>query len=97
MKYNLISNRVGLFLKKVRQEKNLTGTQLAQLINVSQQQISRYETGASSMSLDQVNNILKVLDRRWIELIYHIDNVAENAKSIELKQNKLFIQDKRSK
>ena len=97
MKYNLISSSVGLFLKKIRQEKNLTGTQLAQLINVSQQQISRYETGASSLSLDQVNNILTVLDKRWVELIYYIDNASEKVKATDLKQNKLFIQDKRSK
>lgn len=88
MKYNLISSSVGLFLKEIRKEKNITGKQLAKLINISQQQISRYETGASSLSLDQLNEILIVLDKRWIELVDYIDNVSEKTKEKDTKSKK---------
>ncbi|MEX5869443.1 helix-turn-helix domain-containing protein [Providencia hangzhouensis] len=45
MKANIISSHVGNYLRKSRKEKNMTGKQLAELINISQQQVSRYETG----------------------------------------------------
>ncbi|MGA6358928.1 helix-turn-helix domain-containing protein [Proteus mirabilis] len=37
MKSNMISGHVGIFLRKARKEKNMTGKQLARLMNVSQQ------------------------------------------------------------
>ncbi|HEI9803898.1 TPA: helix-turn-helix transcriptional regulator, partial [Proteus mirabilis] len=54
MKSNMISGHVGIFLRKARKEKNMTGKQLARLMNVSQQQISRYEIGATAITVDQL-------------------------------------------
>ncbi|HGN0868263.1 helix-turn-helix protein [Providencia alcalifaciens] len=49
-------------IKKVRKKKKLTGTQLASLIDVSQQQISRYERGCDNMKVNTLLNILSTLD-----------------------------------
>lgn len=61
MKSNMISGHVGIFLRKARKEKNMTGKQLARLMNVSQQQISRYEIGATAITVDQLANFLLIL------------------------------------
>ncbi|EPL9571904.1 MULTISPECIES: helix-turn-helix domain-containing protein [Providencia] len=91
MKSNLISSQVGMYLRKTRKEKNMTGKQLARLINVSQQQISRYETGCSSLSLEKLDEMLVVLDKRWIEMIYYIDSFSEEKRKSTI-SNKEMIQ-----
>ncbi|WP_272518383.1 MULTISPECIES: helix-turn-helix domain-containing protein [unclassified Providencia] len=73
MKNNIISSRVGCFLRKARKDKNLSGKEIAKLINVSQQQVSRYETGITSLTLDQLDQYLFVLDKKWIELFKYIE------------------------
>ncbi len=74
MKNNILSNRVGCFLRKARKDKNLTGKDVAKLINVSQQQVSRYETGMTSLTLDQLDQYLIVLDKKWIELFKYMES-----------------------
>ena len=37
--------KIGLFLKQLRKEKNLTQGQLAEILNVSDRTVSRWETG----------------------------------------------------
>ncbi|UNH39013.1 helix-turn-helix domain-containing protein [Moellerella wisconsensis] len=64
MKSNIISSRVGAFLRIARKEKKMTGKQLALLMNISQQQISRYEIGITSITLDQLEKLLIVLDKK---------------------------------
>ncbi|HHR6130773.1 TPA: helix-turn-helix domain-containing protein [Providencia alcalifaciens] len=64
----------GYFIRKSRIRMGLTGAQLADLINMSQQQVSRYETGRSKLSLDQLDELLNVLGRSWSELIDFIEN-----------------------
>lgn len=78
MKPNIISRHVGLFLRHIRKEKKMTGKDLAKSINISQQQISRYETGASSISLEQLNEMLIALDIRWIDIFLYVDYFSES-------------------
>lgn len=73
MKSNIISRRVGFFLRRTRKEKNMTGTQLAKLMNISQQQISRYEIGVTSITVDQLGQFLKILDKNWIDVFQFIE------------------------
>ena len=47
----------------------LTGAQLAELMNISQQQISRYESGQSLMTIDTVVMIAHVLHVSVNELL----------------------------
>lgn len=73
MKSNIISSRVGAFLRIARKEKRMTGKQLALLMNISQQQISRYEIGITSITLDQLEKLLIVLDKKWSDVIKFIE------------------------
>lgn len=81
MKKNILSSRVGCFLRKARKDKNLTGKDIAKLINVSQQQVSRYETGMTSLTLDQLDQYLLVLDKKWIELFKYMEFESTKNKS----------------
>ncbi|HHZ7424060.1 TPA: helix-turn-helix domain-containing protein [Proteus mirabilis] len=74
MKSNMISGHVGIFLRKARKEKNMTGKQLARLMNVSQQQISRYEIGATAITVDQLANFLLILDKKWVDVFKYLEN-----------------------
>ncbi|KLN96361.1 helix-turn-helix domain-containing protein, partial [Moellerella wisconsensis] len=73
MKSNIISSRVGAFLRIARKEKKMTGKQLALLMNISQQQISRYEIGITSITLDQLEKLLIVLDKKWSDVMKFIE------------------------
>ncbi|EJD6083034.1 helix-turn-helix domain-containing protein [Providencia alcalifaciens] len=53
---------VAKFIRKIRLEHSMTGSELAKLLKISQQQISRYERGINKMSLGQVLELLIVLD-----------------------------------
>ncbi|HDT0722561.1 TPA: helix-turn-helix transcriptional regulator, partial [Proteus mirabilis] len=74
MKSNMISGHVGIFLRKARKEKNMTGKQLARLMNVSQQQISRYEIGATAITVDQLANFLLILDKKWVDVFKYLES-----------------------
>nr|WP_314266691.1 helix-turn-helix transcriptional regulator [uncultured Moellerella sp.] len=62
----------------------MTGKQLAKLMNISQQQVSRYEIGITSITLDQLEEFLKILNKEWSDVIEYI----EKESSIETKTDK---------
>lgn len=62
----------------------MTGKQLAKLLNISQQQVSRYEIGITSITLDQLEQFLKILNKDWSDVIQYI----EKESSIETKTDK---------
>ena len=47
-----LSLYIGSLLRKTRVENGLAGRELAELVNVSQQQISRYERGTTSVDMN---------------------------------------------
>ncbi|WP_369310003.1 helix-turn-helix domain-containing protein [Providencia rettgeri] len=88
MESNKLSYYAGFFLRKSRLEKNLTGKQLASLMHVSQQQISRYETGKTPLTLDQLHQLLSLLDKSWVEFAVFIQNEKENENRLMLHSEK---------
>ena len=60
----LLRKNIGNFIRESRIRKSLTG---AQLLDVSQQQISRYENGVTSINIETLDMILKLLDADWSE------------------------------
>lgn len=64
---------MGTFLRIARKEKKMTGKQLAVLMNISQQQISRYEIGITSITLEQLEKFLIILDKKWCDVIKFIE------------------------
>ena len=59
---NLLSLYCGITIKRLRKEKNLSGTALARALNISQQQLSRYERGINKFTIDSIFNISIALD-----------------------------------
>lgn len=88
MEVNRLSYYAGIFLRKSRKEKNLTGKQLAKLMHVSQQQISRYETGKTSLTIDQLSHLLHLLDKNWVELILFVQTESDIDIKLEKEENK---------
>lgn len=70
---NTLSRSVGIFLRQARKDKNLTEKELAKLIHVSQQQVSRYEIGNTSLTLELLEKYLIALDKKWSDLLKYIE------------------------
>lgn len=93
MVQNNINIYAGLFMKRSRKERNMTGKELANLMHVSQQQISRYETGITSLTLEQLNQILGFLGKSWEDLVNvikeesKVENKVENDESKNLTES----------
>lgn len=49
--------KIGNFLKKLRKEKGITQEQLAEILNVSGRTVSRWETGVSKPSTENIKTI----------------------------------------
>ncbi|UBX49457.1 helix-turn-helix domain-containing protein [Providencia alcalifaciens] len=60
--YEPLSNNIGRVLKAYRRRAGLTGSELAKRINVSQQQISRYENGVNNISFDKLVILFNALE-----------------------------------
>ncbi|MCX3070385.1 helix-turn-helix domain-containing protein [Providencia stuartii] len=59
---NIFMIAVGKEIFRLRKKRGLTGKQLAEKLNVSQQQISRYERGVCNINVDTLFVILHELD-----------------------------------
>lgn len=76
----LLSEKVGFLIRELRSSKKMSGKQLASMIGVSQQQISRYESGKSKLTIDQLETISSAFDMSiWIfmntlQFNFYIDN-----------------------
>lgn len=68
---------VGENIKLYRKEKNLTQGQLAELIGVSTQAVSKWETGAGMPDISQVVPLARVLEISTDKLLGHTDEAFE--------------------
>lgn len=59
---NPVSTNVGRRIKEARKSLRMSGGQLAQLTGLTQQQVSRYESGKTSMTIDTVVMIAHTLN-----------------------------------
>lgn len=66
---NNVSASVGRKIKGIRKLAGMSGYDLAQRLGLSQQQISRYECGQTSMTIDTVVMIAHVLNISVNELL----------------------------
>ncbi|EPP3373572.1 helix-turn-helix domain-containing protein [Proteus mirabilis] len=66
---DFFNKKTGFFIKYKRKELGLTGQDLAIILNVSQQQISRYENGTTNITVTLLNKILMILDSSWSEFL----------------------------
>lgn len=71
-----IDSHIGQRLKSLRQQQGISAATLAEAIDATQQQISRYETGQNKMSAAQLYAISHALDVpvSWFFMDYANDN-----------------------
>lgn len=62
---DIINNAASSFLKKVRRQHGITEGELATLLKVSQQQVSRYENGKTQLTLGRINQYLELFGLNW--------------------------------
>lgn len=97
-KHVYINQCIGLVLREFRKCKGLSGAELAKLVGLSQQQISRYESGKNQVTLYMLFEILMVLDvsieKFILELkkmyITELDHIVMNPEAVKNKIVSLF-------
>jgi transcriptional regulator with XRE-family HTH domain len=57
-----ISERIGLRLRKAREDRGMTQSELAERINASQSQIDHYEHGGLDMPMQRLFDIAAILE-----------------------------------
>ncbi|OAT49461.1 helix-turn-helix domain-containing protein [Proteus hauseri] len=64
--------KTGAFIKKHRISKGWNGVLFGSLLFISQQQVSRYETGKNILSITMLNQCLTVLGLTWDDYIREV-------------------------
>ncbi|WP_433587301.1 helix-turn-helix domain-containing protein [Providencia alcalifaciens] len=94
---NLVSLYCGVIIKRIRKEKGISGYDLAKCLNVSQQQLSRYERGINKLSVDTLFDILTNLDitlERFLKLLINeIGNSDSNSIGVLSLKEKISLTD----
>ncbi|WP_272691104.1 helix-turn-helix domain-containing protein [Providencia sp. PROV116] len=66
---DVFNKNIGCFIKNKRKKMDITGKDLGIMLNVSQQQISRYENGITKITVTLLNDILIILETSWDEFL----------------------------
>ncbi|MGF7483730.1 helix-turn-helix domain-containing protein [Providencia sp. SP181] len=74
--YSSLSSLTGRYLKRQRRNNCLSGKALAKLMNLSQQQISRYERGMTQFNLDTLFQFFYVLNIPTQEKLFYFELVT---------------------
>jgi len=69
---NSLRKDIGLFLRESRKKKSLSANQLGSLVHLSQQQVSRYELGITTISIEMLNVFLIALDKNWSDFFFSV-------------------------
>jgi len=78
-KHSLNYSEIGMRIRNLRKAKNLTQEQVASLISVSDNHVSKIETGNSSISLNVFINIAKTFD---VSLDYLMFGTLEKGETV---------------
>nr|WP_232801091.1 MULTISPECIES: helix-turn-helix transcriptional regulator [Providencia] len=68
---DVFNKKIGCFIKNKRKKLDITGKDLGIMLNVSQQQISRYENGITKITVTLLNDILIILETSWDEFLLY--------------------------
>ncbi len=92
--------KIGLFLKELRKGKNLTQSQLAEQLNVSDRTVSRWETGANLPDLSLLVELADLYDvdiREIIDAERKSENMNEELKDTLVKAAQYADEDKQKR
>ncbi|MBN6367817.1 helix-turn-helix transcriptional regulator, partial [Providencia rettgeri] len=74
-----LNSAASSFLKKLRKQNGITEGELAILLKISQQQVSRYENGKTQLTIGRVSQYLEIFGLDWN---YFTNEVIKNAKRL---------------
>lgn len=81
------SSMVGRKIRKLRLERGYTGGELAKLLLVSQQQVSRYENGLTVITVDLLCKISEILN---VNIYYFLDDFSSPDEISDLYNSEKF-------
>lgn len=88
----LLRKDIGSFLKKARKNQSLTGHQLGRLMQVSQQQISRYERGETGINIETLDIMLDILGKSWSDFFFSVMiNYSDEMADIKIQERNHFL------
>jgi UDP-N-acetylglucosamine 1-carboxyvinyltransferase len=73
---------VGVFIKKLREERGMTQAEFAEELGTSQSAVARFESGEQNMTLENLNEISRVLGRRIVNPSDSIDFQIEGGREL---------------
>ena len=80
---------IGIRLKQKRIEKNLTQTKVAKALNVTFQQIQKYEKGTNGLSANRIQALSNYLN---VPISYFFEGFTEFKEEFNLENNRIDIQ-----
>ncbi|HEK0620427.1 TPA: helix-turn-helix transcriptional regulator [Proteus mirabilis] len=78
----IFCHSIGYELFLLRQRNSMTGAELGKLLNISQQQISRYERGINKIPIDILFHILNIFD---ISISDFFEKVSKRVNTLKYK------------
>ena len=85
-----MDNKIGDFIKLLRVEKKLSQGDLAELLNVTRQTVSKWETGVSLPSLDTIKEMSKIFEVEIEELINGELKLVDDIEKNSTKKSNMF-------
>lgn len=88
-----VTKIIGSKIKKIRKEYGLTAAELAAVLNVSQQQFSRYERGINRIDIDSlfiISNYLRISIHYFLEDISPENTIELDDENISKLINSLY-------
>ena len=67
------SKNLGFFIKRLREDRNLTQTDFAKILKTSQSAVARIENGGQNMTTEELNRISHALGRKVVAISDSID------------------------
>ena len=80
---------IGIRLKQKRTEKNLTQTKVAKALNVTFQQIQKYEKGTNGLSANRIQALSSYLN---VPISYFFEGFTEFKEEFNLENNRIDMQ-----
>src|SRR3989338_8738858 len=74
--------KIGVFIKMVREERNMTQADLARALGTSQSAVARIETGRQNLSMHALAKIGEALGRKIVSLTDSIDFRVEGGRKL---------------
>jgi len=80
---------IGIRLKQIRTEKNLTQTKVAKALNVTFQQIQKYEKGTNGLNASRIQALSNYLN---VPISYFFEGFTEFKEEFNLENNRINVQ-----